>query len=105
DEHGPDGDGAAAAAPASALECGAGRGNPGGGRRGHLLPPRSAAGRAGVVRSRVASSDRTKRLRRGTVSRSRSTSRWMIVKKTMIAKRMNAIAAPCPHSWERKEDA
>ena len=39
-----------------------------------------------------------KRRRRGTRSLLRVASRAMRVKKTMIAKRMNAIAAPTPHS-------
>jgi len=39
-----------------------------------------------------------KRRRRGTWSGLRVTSRVTNVKKTMIAKRMNAIAAPTPHS-------
>src|SRR5262249_10436609 len=58
------------------------------GRRGaHFLPLAVANARA---RSRPG---------RRSVSRSRVTIRVRIVKKTMIAKRMNASAAPTPHSF------
>ena len=47
----------------------------------------------------AASSPGTARARRFDTGRSRSTQRWKIVNTTMIANRMNAIAAPCPQSW------
>src|SRR5581483_4511418 len=45
------------------------------------------------------------RRRRGTRSGLRVVSRVRIVKKTMIAKRMNAIAAPTPHSLLLKDES